>query len=358
MTVPPRSSAPAPRRIILVAGPSGSGKGVLVQRSGLPLVPLDEFYRDHDDPSLPRRFGIVDWDHPASWNADAALQALTALAHDGLAELPSYSISRSRRLGSRTLDARGSDVIVAEGIFAAELVAPLRAAGLLADALVLSRPVPLVFTLRLTRDLREGRKSPLTLVRRGTALALEQRRDVARWTGAGMRATRLRAGVRELRRHRALAAADSRIRAHGVMPGVLDIAAVCFLREGDDGLELLAVRKQGTGSWMQPGGKLDPGESARECAVREIAEELGAAVEADALEHLCDVEAPAANEPSTVVRASVFLAPPDSLPRDVAVQAELAEARWLPLDRAVPGMRLAPLMTEHIMPHLRRLGAS
>ncbi len=100
---PPAPARPAPpRQIVLVAGPSGSGKGLMTQRSGLPLVQLDEFYRDLDDPGLPRRFGIVDWDDPASWDAGAALAALTHLAHEGAPRSPS---TRSPR---RAAPARGS----------------------------------------------------------------------------------------------------------------------------------------------------------------------------------------------------------------------------------------------------------
>ena len=47
-----------------------------------------------------RESGIVDWDDPASWNAGAALEALVALAHDGVAEVPVYSIPLSRRTGT------------------------------------------------------------------------------------------------------------------------------------------------------------------------------------------------------------------------------------------------------------------
>lgn len=349
--------ATSPRRIVLVAGPSGSGKGVMTEGSGLPLVPLDEFYRDLDDASLPRRFGIVDWDDPRSWDVDAALEALTALAHDGSARIPEYSISRSLRTGTRTLDAGDARLLVAEGIFAAELIAPLRAAGLLADALVLSRPAPLVFGMRLARDLREARKPPLTLVRRGWALAREQPGDIAAWREAGMRCVGLREGLAHLRAAAAIADAEAHHRDPATPPDVLRIAAVCFVRAGDDGLEVLAVRKSGTGSYMQPGGKLEPGETAREAAEREIAEELGVLVEAESLEELGEFTARAANEPSTIVHASVFLAAADWLPRDVEVQAEIAEALWCPVDRLPEGRRLAPLMTEHILPALRALGA-
>lgn len=342
------------RRIVLVAGPSGSGKGVMTQRSGLPLVPLDEFYRDGDDPGLPHRFDIVDWDDPRSWNTAAALEALTVLAHEGSAEIPHYELAENARVGTRTIDAGDARLIVAEGIFAAELVAPLRAAGLLADAIVLSRPAPLVFSLRLARDLREGRKPPLTLLRRGWTLAREQADSIAAWRAAGMSRVGLHEGLRRLRTLQMLAESEQHIApAPGSAAATLRIAAVCFVREGTDGPEVLAVRKRGTGSFMQPGGKLEPGETASACAVREIEEELGIVIREDSLEPLGEFEADAANEGSTRVDASVFLAPAEALPSDVAVRAELEEAAWCPIAAAPRGRRWAPLMTEHILPALR-----
>ena len=342
-----------PRRIVIVAGPSGSGKGLMSRRAGLPTVPLDEFYRDHDDPSLPRRFGIVDWDDPASWNAGAALEALTALAHDGVAEVPVYSIPLSRRTGTAVMHAEDAELIIAEGIFAAQLIAPLRELGLLADAIVLQRPTPVVFALRLARDLREGRKPPLTLLRRGWGLARDQRGDLERWKAAGMRPVGLREGTRLLRRLTALAAAERRHRPAADGAGtVLEITAVAFLREGEDGAELLAVRKRGTGSYMQVGGKLEPGESAIEAALREVEEELGVRLRAEDLEPLGDFEAVAANEPSTRVRSTVFRCR-TALPEPLSVRAELADHRWLLVSEPGPGPRLAPLMTEHILPALR-----
>ncbi len=58
-------------RVIVLAGPSGSGKSRLSRRVGLPVLNLDDFYKDGSDPSLPRvdlgHESIVDWDDPASW---------------------------------------------------------------------------------------------------------------------------------------------------------------------------------------------------------------------------------------------------------------------------------------------------
>lgn len=353
MTTAPAPSL-APRRIVLLAGPSGSGKGVMSRRSGLPVLGLDEFYRELDDPGLPHRFGIVDWDDPASWNAGAALEALTALAHDGAAEIPEYSISASRRTGTTRLVAGDAPLIIAEGIFAAELIAPLAAAGLLADAIVLHRPTPVVFALRLVRDLRQNRKPPLTLLRRGWGLAQDQRADLEGWVGAGMRPEGLHAGTRWLHRLTGVADCEQRHTHRSRAGDVLRITAVSFLREGAHGTEVLAVRKRGTGSYMQVGGKLEPGESALEAAIREVAEEIGVVLAPEDLAPLGDFEAVAANEPNTMVRSTVF-ACRVPLPEPLVVQAELADHRWVRIDEPGTGARLAPLMVEHILPALRAL---
>jgi uridine kinase len=105
--------------------------------------------------------------------------------------VPVYDIPTSRRTGTHRLDLAGAPLVVAEGIFAAELVAPLRALpdgdDLLADALCLTLHPAVTFGRRLLRDLAEMRKPPLTLVRRGLALARSERALVARWSALGCR---------------------------------------------------------------------------------------------------------------------------------------------------------------------------
>lgn len=174
-------------RVVLLAGASGSGKTSLCRRLGVPVLALDDFYRDGDDPALPQRFGIVDWDDPLSWDGGSAFAAVRALCSHGAADVPVYDIPTSRRTGHARLDLADSPVFVAEGIFAAELVAACREAGVLADALCLRLHPVTTFFRRLLRDLAESRKPPLTLVRRGLGLARSEPALVRRWVAAGCR---------------------------------------------------------------------------------------------------------------------------------------------------------------------------
>lgn len=180
-------------RVVLLCGPSGSGKTSLTRRLGLPVLALDDFYRDLDDtadaglPPLPMRFGIVDWDDPASWNADAAADAVVRLCRNGSVDVPVYDIPTSRRTGTARVDLAGMPVVVAEGIFAAHLVRTCSDAGLLADAICLRLSPGTTFWRRILRDLGEMRKPPLTLVRRGLALKRAEPELVRRWTALGCR---------------------------------------------------------------------------------------------------------------------------------------------------------------------------
>lgn len=174
----------------MLAGPSGAGKSRLAERIGLPVLRLDDFYKNGGDPSLPRiregaNHGLVDWDHPASWLRDDAVAALGRLCREGRAEVPLYDIARDGRHGSRALDLGAHELFVAEGIFAQEVVPLCQEAGLLAAAYCVRQHPLVTFWRRLTRDLREHRKPPLVLVRRGFALLRDQRRVVAHAVARG-----------------------------------------------------------------------------------------------------------------------------------------------------------------------------
>ncbi len=159
-------------RVILLAGPSGSGKSHIAARSGLPVFRLDDFYKDADDPSLPlsAELGIPDWDDVGAWHHDRAVAALARLCAEGSVEVPTYDISLSRATGSSVFRCDGASAVVAEGVFAPDIVSACRDAGMLGDAVVLVRAPWKNFVRRLARDLAERRKPPLTLWRRGRLL--------------------------------------------------------------------------------------------------------------------------------------------------------------------------------------------
>ncbi|MFJ7066667.1 uridine kinase [Streptomyces sp. NPDC101115] len=183
----PVSSQPIPTRVVLIAGPSGSGKSSLAARTGLPVLRLDDFYKEGDDPSLPLVEGStdIDWDSPLSWDAEAAVAAIAELCRTGRTDVPVYDIATSARVGHEALDIERTPLFVAEGIFAADIVARCRDLGVLADALCLRGRPATTFRRRLLRDLREGRKSVPFLLRRGWRLMRAERSIVARQTALG-----------------------------------------------------------------------------------------------------------------------------------------------------------------------------
>ncbi|WP_306317734.1 MULTISPECIES: ATP-binding protein [unclassified Streptomyces] len=184
------SHPPIPTRVVLLSGPSGSGKSSFAARSGLPVLCLDDFYKETGDPTLPLVPGTsdIDWDSPLSWDAEAALAAIGALCAKGRTSVPVYDIASSSRVGEETLDIERTPLFVAEGIFAADIVERCRELGVLADALCLRGRPSTTFRRRLLRDLKEGRKSVPFLLRRGWRLMRTERSIVARHVALGAHA--------------------------------------------------------------------------------------------------------------------------------------------------------------------------
>ena len=130
------------------------------------------------------------------------------------------------------------------------------------------------------------------------------------------------------------------------MPAIIRIAAALLL--GPNG-HILLVRKRGTQAFMQPGGKIDPGEQPLQALARELLEELGLRINPAQARYLGVFSAPAANEPGFEVQAELF-----QLHIDAPVQpaAEIEEVQWIdPLTEG--NLTLAPLTRDLILPFYR-----
>ncbi|WP_331460340.1 MULTISPECIES: NUDIX domain-containing protein [unclassified Arthrobacter] len=138
-------------------------------------------------------------------------------------------------------------------------------------------------------------------------------------------------------------------RAGGDGTAVLRLSAVLVR---DDAGRILLVRKRGTSRFMQPGGKLEPGETFVQAAVREVREELGLAVAAEDLEDLGSWYGPAANEENTSIDAGLFgwTLPAGSAPP--AAAAEIEEILWAAPADAAERTDLSPLLSEYLLPRL------
>ncbi|AWH94380.1 NTP pyrophosphohydrolase [Dietzia psychralcaliphila] len=104
---------------------------------------------------------------------------------------------------------------------------------------------------------------------------------------------------------------------------VISVSAVALTRA--DGA-VVTVRKTGTDRFMLPGGKWEPGESPRQCAVREVGEELGVTITPELLTPLGRFDTATANEHGFRLVSEVFAAESDGRMEPLA---EIAEARWL-----------------------------
>jgi len=120
------------------------------------------------------------------------------------------------------------------------------------------------------------------------------------------------------------------------------VAAVALVRDGC----VLTVRKRGTARFMLVGGKLEPGESARDAALRETREEVGLEIGSATL--LGEFLSEAANEPGHSLHSTVFWVESDAEP---VAAGEIAEVRWTPLEDHPDD--LAPMLEHHVLPVLR-----
>jgi 8-oxo-dGTP pyrophosphatase MutT (NUDIX family) len=120
----------------------------------------------------------------------------------------------------------------------------------------------------------------------------------------------------------------------------------------DDRGHVLLVRKRGSDTFIQPGGKREPGEDSLETLARELREEIGVAIDAGSARRLGEFEDEAVHEAGRRVRAEAFLVAIDRAPFPAA---EIEELAWI--DPRDPGStKVAPLSRRHILPAFLRHG--
>ncbi len=134
-------------------------------------------------------------------------------------------------------------------------------------------------------------------------------------------------------------------------PGAAFTIRIAAALIDNDAGRLLLVRKSGTKWFMQPGGKIEVGESALSALRRELKEEIGLQLTDEDARHLGRFAAPAANEPGHTVEAEIFHVRVQHLPK---TRSEIEEAVWVTHIEAM-SLPLAPLTRDHILPLSRSL---
>jgi 8-oxo-dGTP pyrophosphatase MutT (NUDIX family) len=116
---------------------------------------------------------------------------------------------------------------------------------------------------------------------------------------------------------------------------VVRVADMPFLRIScavivDDCNRTLLVRKANTDFYMQPGGKIEGGESPLACLKRELMEELKLEFADDRMDYVGNFSEIAAHERDTTLQADIYLIRHTCQP---TVSGEIADYIWLDASR-------------------------
>ncbi len=131
-------------------------------------------------------------------------------------------------------------------------------------------------------------------------------------------------------------------------PRIIYKAAIALFK---DNKILMARDTDNKLAFYTPGGKIEENETAIECAVREVKEELGVDLNPDTAKLLGTFEAPAHNRDNTLVNISLYTGKIKGVPKPTS---EIVELRYF--DSSVDSKHLTPVLTEKIFPWLKEHG--
>lgn len=112
----------------------------------------------------------------------------------------------------------------------------------------------------------------------------------------------------------------------------------------------LVSRSRGKDIFVAPGGKLEPGETFQQAAIRELKEEQGLEIDESSLEEIGTFQAPAAGHEEKQLEMKVFLL--NSYTGNPFPQSEIEENLWI--NTQSKDILLGSIFEHEVMPMLKQ----